>query len=226
MPNQNKIVVIDLNDGNIDKFAQDMPNHGKVFIAYLADWCGHCQHFKPEWEKIKSHLKANPDGSGHVVTVSDKHMQKLPSKQPSGFPTLSLFRGKDHLKDYDGGRNMPEVLQFIKEHLGKQKHRTKRHTKHRTKRHTKHRTKRHTKHRTKRHTKHRVKKRKRNATHKKHKKRVKHTNHKRKRRKLIFDSPATMARTDMFYRGGKRKRSRNKRKRKRQHTKRRRRSRR
>ena len=202
MPNQNKIVVIDLNDENIDKFAQDMPNHGKVFIAYLADWCGHCQHFKPEWEKIKSHLKANPDGSGHVVTVSDKHMQKLPSKQPSGFPTLSLFRGKDHLKDYDGGRNMPEVLQFIKEHLGKQKHRTKRHTKHR------------------------VKKRKRNATHKKHKKRVKHTNHKRKRRKLIFDSPATMARTDMFYRGGKRKRSRNKRKRKRQRTKRRRRSRR
>ena len=202
MPNQNKIVVIDLNDGNIDKFAQDMPNHGKVFIAYLADWCGHCQHFKPEWEKIKSHLKANPDGSGHVVTVSDKHMQKLPSKQPSGFPTLSLFRGKDHLKDYDGGRNMPEVLQFIKEHLGKQKHRTKRHTKHR------------------------VKKRKRNATHKKHKKRVKHTNHKRNRRKLIFDSPATMARTDMFYRGGKRKRSRNKRKRKRQRTKRRRRSRR
>ena len=210
MPNQNKIVVIDLNDRNIDKFAQDMPNHGKVFIAYLADWCGHCQHFKPEWEKIKSHLKANPDGSGHVVTVSDKHMQKLPSKQPSGFPTLSLFRGKDHLKDYDGGRNMPEVLQFIKEHLGKQKHRVKRRIKHGVKHHTKH----------------RGKKRKRNATHKKHNKRAKNTNHKRKRRKLIFDSPATMARTDMFYRGGKRKRSRNKRKRKRQRTKRRRRSRR
>ena len=206
MPNQNKIVVIDLNDGNIDKFAQEMSSHGMVFIAYLADWCGHCQHFKPEWEKIKSHLKANPDGSGHVVTVSDKHMQKLPSKQPSGFPTLSLFRGKDHLKDYDGGRNMPEVLQFIKEHLGKQKHRTKRHTKHRTKRHTKH----------------RGKKRKHNTTHKKHNKRAKQTNHKRKRRKLIFDSPATMARTDMFYRGGKRKISRNKRKRKRQRTKRRR----
>ena len=63
MPNQNEIIVLDLNDGNIDKFAKDMPNHGKVFIAFLADWCGHCQNFKPEWEKIKSHLKENPDGS-------------------------------------------------------------------------------------------------------------------------------------------------------------------
>ena len=121
MPNQNKIVVLDLDDENIDKFAKEMSSHGKVFIAFLADWCGHCQNFKPEWEKIKSHLKTNGAGSGHVITVNDKHMQKLPGKKPSGFPTLSLYKGKEHIKDYDGGRNMPEVLQFIKEHLGKQK---------------------------------------------------------------------------------------------------------
>jgi thiol-disulfide isomerase/thioredoxin len=214
MPNQNEIIVLDLNDGNIDKFAKDMPNHGKVFIAFLADWCGHCQNFKPEWEKIKSHLKENPDGSGHVVTVNDKHMQKLPGKQPSGFPTMSLYNGKDHIKDYDKGRNMPEVLQFIKEHLGKQKH--------------------HKKHRAKHHTKHHKKRKRKHATHKKHKKHNKHgrsSNRKRKRR-LIFDSPITMAQTDMFYSGGKRKRSKKrsrnkrKRKRKRQRTKRRRRSRR
>ena len=215
MPNQNEIIVLDLNDGNIDKFAKDMPNHGKVFIAFLADWCGHCQNFKPEWEKIKSHLKDNPDGSGHVVTVNDKHMQKLPGKQPSGFPTMSLYNGKDHIKDYDKGRNMPEVLQFIKEHLGKQKH----HKKHRAKHHTKH------------HTNHHKKIKRKHATHKKnkkHNKRGRSSNRKRKRR-LIFDSPITMAQTDMFYSGGKRKRSkkrRNKRKRKRQRTKRRRRSRR
>jgi thiol-disulfide isomerase/thioredoxin len=204
MPNQNKIVVLDLDDDNIDKFAKEMSSHGKVFIAFLADWCGHCQNFKPEWEKIKSHLKTNGAGSGHVITVNDKHMQKLPGKKPSGFPTLSLYKGKEHIKDYDGGRNMPEVLQFIKEHLGKKKH------------HTKH------------HTKHHKKKKRKHVTHKKHHKRGKHSNH--KRRKMIFDSPATMASTDIFYRGGKRKRSkkrsRNKRKRKRQRTKRRRRSRR
>lgn len=211
MPNQNEIIVLDLNDGNIDKFAKDMPNHGKVFIAFLADWCGHCQNFKPEWEKIKSHLKDNPDGSGHVVTVNDKHMQKLPGKQPSGFPTMSLYNGKDHIKDYDKGRNMPEVLQFIKEHLGKQKHHKKHHAKHHTKHHKK---------RKRKHTTHKK--------HKKHNKRGRSSNRKRKRR-LIFDSPITMAQTDMFYGGGKIKRSkkrRNKRKRKRQRTKRRRRSRR
>lgn len=147
MPKQNKIVVLDLDDSNIKDFAKEMSSHGMVFIAFLADWCGHCQHFKPEWEKIKSHLRKNPDGSGHVVTTSDKHMQDLPCKQPSGFPTMSLYKGTKHIKDYDGGRNMPEVLQFIKRHLKKQK---KHHKKHRTKKKHKKRHK-HKRHRTKKH---------------------------------------------------------------------------
>ena len=151
MPKQNKIVVLDLDDSNIKDFAKEMSSHGMVFIAFLADWCGHCQHFKPEWEKIKSHLRKNPDGSGHVVTTSDKHMQDLPCKQPSGFPTMSLYKGTKHIKDYDGGRNMPEVLQFIKRHLKKQK---KHHKKHRTKKH--HKKKRHKKHH--KHKRHRTKK--------------------------------------------------------------------
>ena len=107
MPKQNKIVVLDLDDSNIEQFAKEMSSHGMVFIAFLADWCGHCQHFKPEWEKIKTHLKKHSEGSGHVVTSNDKHMQELPCKQPSGFPTMSLYKGTKHIKDYDGGRNMP-----------------------------------------------------------------------------------------------------------------------
>ncbi len=144
MPKQNKIVVLDLDDSNIGQFAKEMSSHGMVFIAFLADWCGHCQHFKPEWEKIKTHLKKHSEGSGHVVTSNDKHMQELPCKQPSGFPTMSLYKGTKHIKDYDGGRNMPEVLKFIKDHLKKQKHRKKHHTKkhHKKKRHKKHHKKR------------------------------------------------------------------------------------
>jgi hypothetical protein len=42
---------------------------------------------------------------------------------------MSLYKGTKHIKDYDGGRNMPEVLKFIKDHLKKQKHRKKHHTK-------------------------------------------------------------------------------------------------
>ena len=72
MPKQNKIVVLDLDDSNIGQFAKEMSSHGMVFIAFLADWCGHCQHFKPEWEKIKTHLKKHSEGSGHVVTSNEE----------------------------------------------------------------------------------------------------------------------------------------------------------
>ena len=106
MPDQNKIVVLDLNNNNVKKFTKEMPSHGMIFIAFLADWCGHCQHFKPEWEKIKSHLKKNADGSGHVITTNDKHMHDLPCKLHSGFPKISLYKGNKHIKDYYVGRNM------------------------------------------------------------------------------------------------------------------------
>jgi thiol-disulfide isomerase/thioredoxin len=139
MPNQNEIIVLDLNDGNIDKFAKDMPNHGKVFIAFLADWCGHCQNFKPEWETIKQHLNTlKGDTGGHIVTVDDNLMKQLPCKQPSGFPTLSLYNGKEWKEDYNGARSKDELVEYLLNNMTKtpaKKHKTRKHRRRRRKRH-------------------------------------------------------------------------------------------
>jgi thiol-disulfide isomerase/thioredoxin len=106
--------IMDLNQDNISEFAEKMPSSGKIFIAFLAPWCGHCKNFKPEWEETKQHLNTIKDkASGHVVTVDDNLMQRLPCKQPSGFPTLSLYDGKEWKEDYSGARSKDALVEYL-----------------------------------------------------------------------------------------------------------------
>tara|TARA_B100001057_G_scaffold498702_1_gene606657 strand:- start:2695 stop:3264 length:570 start_codon:yes stop_codon:yes gene_type:complete len=108
---------ITLNDNNVKGYATIMedPNNYHA-VAYLADWCGHCQNFKPHWENIIRQLKNNESNyDGYVTTACDKTMNKLPCDiKPSGFPTISLYKGKKHLEDFDKERTEENVLEFIK----------------------------------------------------------------------------------------------------------------
>jgi thioredoxin-like negative regulator of GroEL len=112
---------------HVKNFAQKMAGMGFIFIAFLAPWCGHCKNFKPEWERTKHHIKKGHAGRirGHVVTTDDNVMQQLPSsmKKPQGFPTMSLYEGTRHITDYDGGRNMHEIIKFLKKHMSRGKKR-------------------------------------------------------------------------------------------------------
>ena len=112
------IKVIDVDEYNIDEIAKKISKMGKVFVAFLADWCTYCQIFKPDWEEVKESIRSSPKMiEGTILTVSDKHMDSLPIKQPSGFPSMSLYEDGEHKKDYVGPRNKESVMSFIKEHL-------------------------------------------------------------------------------------------------------------
>tara|TARA_B100000795_G_scaffold150866_1_gene113021 strand:- start:2504 stop:3070 length:567 start_codon:yes stop_codon:yes gene_type:complete len=117
-PQNENIIVINIDDSNVDEFAKNMHLKNHVFIAFLADWCHHCKAVKPAWEKAKEKL-SKIKGEGHVVTVSEKHMGSLPCKQPSGFPSFMHFKGNEHLKDYDGGRNMEDFVKIISQYMKK-----------------------------------------------------------------------------------------------------------
>ena len=59
--------------------------------------------------------------NGIVITANDQIMRQLPLKQPSGFPTMSLYNGTEFVDDYKGMRSKDDVLAFIKSHLKEKK---------------------------------------------------------------------------------------------------------
>ena len=120
------VEIIELNENNADEVAKSLPNTGKALVAFLADWCGHCRAFKPEWEKIKNELKMNPNlASGKIITTNDQLMNRLPLRQPSGFPTITLFDGTTLVEDYSGPRSKEALLDFIKKNMNDQPKRKK-----------------------------------------------------------------------------------------------------
>ena len=117
-----KVEVIELNDMNVGDVAKRLHGKKPVFVAYLADWCGHCRDFKPHWEMVKQDLRMQPGNmNGMVITANDQIMRQLPLKQPSGFPTMSLYNGTEFVDDYKGMRSKDDVLAFIKSHLKEKK---------------------------------------------------------------------------------------------------------
>ena len=100
------------------------PNHTKrrnkpgkiVVIKVYADWCGHCQALKPEWERMK---KIVPMHRVQFVEINDRnkdagienlnrvHGVNMP--MPDGYPTIARF-GPDKQIEYYGGERTAHPL--------------------------------------------------------------------------------------------------------------------
>jgi thiol-disulfide isomerase/thioredoxin len=66
-----------------------LDKHPLVLVLVYADWCGHCQHFKPEWKNISKTANRNMP----MVSVRDDVFPASPLKNlvtPEGFPTVAV----------------------------------------------------------------------------------------------------------------------------------------
>ena len=67
---------------------------------YYADWCGHCQKFKPTWEKIKQWgasrgIKTHEYEDSEIQTMQLSREKKtdVPMEMIDGYPTIIIKRG-------------------------------------------------------------------------------------------------------------------------------------
>lgn len=66
-----------------------LDKHPLVLVLVYADWCGHCQHFKPEWRNLANSRTRNMA----MVSVRDDVFPKSPLNSlvtPEGFPTVAV----------------------------------------------------------------------------------------------------------------------------------------
>ena len=83
----------------------------KDLTLYYAPWCGYCKKLMPEWEKVKSALKADP--SVKINTINTEENPKLAEQAGvKSFPTIFLRKGgKKHT--YDGPRTAKALINFV-----------------------------------------------------------------------------------------------------------------
>lgn len=104
-----------------DSWNTDVENAGKdVFIAQIADWCGHCAALKPIMRKVADEL--DKAGVKHIrFAQMDATENDAPEKYKArGFPTIHFFpAGAGKGIDFDGGRSSKEIIEWLKEKSSK-----------------------------------------------------------------------------------------------------------
>ena len=80
-------------EDDIKNLAANMKQFMVVLLFIHADWCGHCQTFKPTWEEYKTMAGRNIP----MIKVNEKVLSKTPfsGAKVEGFPSLALYSPKD-----------------------------------------------------------------------------------------------------------------------------------
>lgn len=103
---------------------QEVPVGSANLYFFYTDWCGFSQKAMPEWEAVEEALRASPVfGTTRVKAVrvnGDTDRKTTALYGVSGFPTIKL-ETSSLLTDFSGKRTSRDILQFVRETLGKER---------------------------------------------------------------------------------------------------------
>ncbi len=97
--------------GQFGQLSKLLGKNPVVLVFVYADWCGHCQHFKPDWKK----LEATPNRNMAMVSIRDDAFKNSPLNNlvtPEGYPTLSFVSKANNVAINLPTRD-PEILENI-----------------------------------------------------------------------------------------------------------------
>ena len=129
---------IEVNDeiNNFEKFnaaakqAHDHPETHGLLVKIYADWCGHCQNMKSDWQRLIHELKKNYQCKkpGCVLTIaniravnlepSDPVIQKLKyiPKDIQGVPLIMYISKGTRSLEYSDERVFSKMLKWVVSH--------------------------------------------------------------------------------------------------------------
>ena len=97
--------------GQFGQLSKLLGKNPVVLVFVYADWCGHCQHFKPDWKKLES----TPNRNMAMVSVRDDAFKNSPLNNlvtPEGYPTVTLVSAANDVAVNLPTRD-PEILENI-----------------------------------------------------------------------------------------------------------------
>ena len=96
--------------------------NGDWMVLYYAEWCGHCQTMKPEWNKVVKKLKKN-NNNVNIAEIESNHIDKLVNKPNiQGFPTIKMYNNGKEVANFEDERVANKMEKFAIHNSKKSKH--------------------------------------------------------------------------------------------------------
>lgn len=94
------------------------PTKGECVVAlFYADWCPHCQHFKPEFKQAMEELngKTRKNGKKMRLEMVDCEANKDISRKydVSGYPTVKILDDDGTQTEYGGERTFEGLRKYL-----------------------------------------------------------------------------------------------------------------
>jgi thiol-disulfide isomerase/thioredoxin len=90
-----------------------------TLTMYYVDWCPHCTHAKPDFEKLKAESPLQVNGKGVEVGMvnPEKEPEAAKGKPVKGYPTILLQKASGETVEYQGERAYGPLKEFLKENV-------------------------------------------------------------------------------------------------------------
>ena len=86
------------------------------FNMYYVDWCPHCHHAKPEFEKLGTTMTIGDRQVACNAIEAEKNPEAVQGLKISGYPTFVLYDAEGNMvKDYDGPRKTVSFRSFLED---------------------------------------------------------------------------------------------------------------
>ncbi|XP_071054309.1 protein disulfide-isomerase A3-like [Onthophagus taurus] len=98
-----------------ETFHEKISESPTTLVMFYAPWCGHCKQLKPQYEKAAQELSTH-DPAIVLAKVDCTSDGEIICKELSigGFPTLKLYKFGTFIEDYDGRRNVEDLVLYMK----------------------------------------------------------------------------------------------------------------
>jgi len=84
-----------------------------MIVLFYGDWCGHCHHMMPEWDKF---MENNKDNKIKIMKIESSNEPVMRKHEIRGFPTIRYLpnglKDKKHV-EFRGNRNHIDLKRFL-----------------------------------------------------------------------------------------------------------------
>merc|ERR1712189_159752 len=107
----NAVVKMSMIEGD---FNPRMQRGDLTFVKFFAPWCGHCRSLAPTWDLLSTKFA----GKVKIAEVDCTQSQSLCKRyRIDGYPTLILFKDGKPIHEYQGGRDIKTLTNFIEKKM-------------------------------------------------------------------------------------------------------------